>query len=277
MRADEFLGLRIGDDPTRSSYELAPHISRMDGNLYGGTALAASLQAFEAATGRQALWCTTQFSATAPTGVQIDQTVEVLAGGRNVAQLRLSGSVDGELLYSSLGATARARGGPAGDAEGTGVVMPAVPPPEDVEASVWHAESGSGFTLITDFRQVGYPPDPVTGETRPGRLAMWARLRGETFHTAASLAFLADMIPIAICHAAGVAGAGTSLDNTLRIGHLVESEWVLLDLHGHVAHGGYGHGSVHVWSVDGVLMATGSQTSPLIVFPGGWPEGHGPG
>ena len=276
MNADDFLGLRIADDATRSTYELAPHISRMDGNLYGGTALGASLQAFEAATDRPALWCTTQFSATAPTGVQIEQTVEVVGAGHNVSQLRLHATVDGELLYSSLGATGRPRTGPAGDASGTGPVMPDVPAPQDVDASVWHAESAGGFTVITDFRQVEYPPDPVTGEGRPGRLAMWARLRGATSHSAASLAFLADMIPIAICHAAGVAGAGTSLDNTLRVGHLVDSEWVLLDLYGHIAHGGYGHGSVLVWSEDGVLMASGSQTSPLIVFPGGWPEGHGP-
>lgn len=270
MRADELLGLRVGDDRTRTSYELVPHLVRPDSALYGGTALAASLEAFEVATGRPALWCTTQFSASTAVGAQIDQTVEVLAEGRNVAQVRLTASTEGRLLYSALGATGLPRSGPAGDAEGTGPEMPDVAPPAGAPAREMHAEAQIGFGTITEFRQVPYPPDPVTGAERPGRIAMWARLRGATKHTPASLAFLADMVPIAICHATGVPGAGTSLDNTLRIGQLVDSEWVLLDLEGHVARDGYGHGAVHVWSADGVLMATGSQTSPLIVFPDGW-------
>ena len=270
MRADQFLALQVDEDPTRSRYDLVSHLARTDGALYGGTALAASLQAFEVATGRPALWCTTQFSASTAMGARIDQTVEVLAEGRNVAQLRLSASTEGRLLYSALGATGLPRSGPAGEAEGTGPAMPEVVSPADAEVREWHTGAEVGFSTITEFRQVPYPPDPVTGDVRPGRVAMWARMPGETRHTPSTLAFLADMVPIAICHAAGVAGAGTSLDNTLRVAHLVESEWVLLDLEGHIARGGYGHGAVHVWSEDGVLMATGSQTSPLIVFPEGW-------
>ena len=93
---------------------------------------------------------------------------------------------------------------------------------------------------------------------------MWARIHGETATTAAKLGFLADMVPVAVCRAAGVMGAGTSLDNSLRVGRLVDSEWVLLDHEGHAADGGYGHGLVHLWSPDGVLMATGSQTAKLF-------------
>lgn len=276
MRATDLLGLEATDDLTRTTYVLAPHLARTDGALYGGTALGASLQAFEMATDRPALWATTQFSASAPTGVRIDQTVEVLAEGHNVAQVRLSAWTGDRLLYSALGATAHPRSGAAGEVAGTGPVMPEVPSPEAGTARAWHAESPeAGFAMVSDFRQVPYPPDPGTGDERPGRVAMWARLRGETRNTPASVAFLADMVPLAIMHATGVPGAGTSLDNTLRVGRLVESEWVLLDLHGHVAHGGYGHGLVHVWSSDGVLMATGSQTSPLIVFPEGWLDGRG--
>ena len=67
-----------------------------------------------------------------------------------------------------------------------------------------------------------------------------------------------------MCDAAGVRGAGTSLDNSLRVGHLVDCEWLLLDLHGHVAHDGYGYGDAHLWSPDGVLLGTGSQTAKLF-------------
>ena len=65
-----------------------------------------------------------------------------------------------------------------------------------------------------------------------------------------------------------MAGAGTSLDNTLRIGSLDDAGagWVLIDLRPHLASYGYGHGTVHLWTADGALLATGSQTASMIVF-----------
>jgi acyl-CoA thioesterase II len=78
------------------------------------------------------------------------------------------------------------------------------------------------------------------------------------------LGFLADMVPIACARACGVAGAGTSLDNSLRIGEPADAEWVLMELDAHVAVGGYGHGHVHLWSPDGRLLATGSQSARLF-------------
>jgi acyl-CoA thioesterase len=95
---------------------------------------------------------------------------------------------------------------------------------------------------------------------------MWARVLGESETTAATLGFMADMVPLAVCRAVGVQGAGTSLDNTLRVGHLVDTEWVLVELDAHVADGGYGYGVSHMWSPDGTLMATGSQTAKLFSF-----------
>ena len=64
----------------------------------------------------------------------------------------------------------------------------------------------------------------------------------------------------------GVEGAGTSLDNSLRLGEPADSEWVLLDLDAHVAVGGYGHGQVHLWAPDGRMLATGTQSARLFSF-----------
>jgi len=66
----------------------------------------------------------------------------------------------------------------------------------------------------------------------------------------------------------GVAGGGTSLDNTLRCGQLTDTEWVLADIRGHQAHGGFGQGSAHLWAEDGTLLGTASQTARLIVRDG---------
>lgn len=271
MRAEELVGLETVDgDPRHTTYELAPHLTRHDGALFGGAALGASLEAFEVATGRRALWGTTQFIASSPFGVRIDQTVEVLAEGRNVCQLRLEARTDGRLLYTALGAAVHDRGGAVGALEGSAAEMPKVAGPEDGIArdDAELAQQDFGFQLVAEHRIVDFPSDPTTGEPPPGRLAIWARLRGATQHTPASLAFLADFIPLGITHSTGAIGAGTSLDNTLRLGHLVDTEWVLLDIEGSLARDGYGHGHAHVWAEDGTLLATASQSSPLLIFEG---------
>ena len=66
---------------------------------------------------------------------------------------------------------------------------------------------------------------------------------------------------------------GNSLDNTLRIGRLVPTEWVLLDIRIHMVERGFGHGLVHMFAEDGTLMATASQ-SCIVRF---WRDMPGPG
>jgi acyl-CoA thioesterase len=100
-------------------------------------------------------------------------------------------------------------------------------------------------------------------------MALWARLRHGEALTRAGLAFLADMIPVAVARAAGVQGAGFSLDNALRFGDFPPTEWVLLELRGELATNGYGHGSLAAWASDGTLVATGSQTANMTALWGG--------
>jgi acyl-CoA thioesterase len=41
----------------------------------------------------------------------------------------------------------------------------------------------------------------------------------------------------------------------------VPTEWVLLDIRIHAVAHGFGHGVVHLWSEDGTLLATASQST----------------
>jgi acyl-CoA thioesterase len=96
-----------------------------------------------------------------------------------------------------------------------------------------------------------------------GHVVLWCRRgTGQPFN-AASIAYAADMVPIAVARAAGRMGAGSSLDNSMRFGEVGCHEWVLLELAGDFAHGGYGHGSLRAWGSDGTLLATGSQTTNM--------------
>jgi acyl-CoA thioesterase-2 len=264
---NRLLGLERGADERSVSFEIVSHLCRGDGALYGGTALAASLAAMELVSGRPAIWATAQLVSSAGVGDIVRCDVELVARGTYIDQVRISAHVEDRLLFATVGAaaTGRERG-----VTGVGITMPNVVPPEEgVEG--WHPsgrrrwmDSEVGHHRVSQF--LGAPNVDGTSPP-PGQRAMWARVTDEQETTAAKLGFLADMgVAHAICDAAGIAGAGTSLDNSLRVGRLVDTEWVLLDVHGIVAEAGYGHGLVHLWSPDGVLLATGSQSVKLRTF-----------
>ena len=93
-----------------------------------------------------------------------------------------------------------------------------------------------------------------------GRCALWARLPNTLDMSAAALAILGDYVPTGVGQALGELKGGTSLDNTLRVVRLVETEWVLLDIRLHAIDHGVGHGLAHLWAQDGTLLATASQS-----------------
>lgn len=268
----ELLGVEEDGDGGLS-FPVVEHLCRTDGRFYGGAALAASIAASEHVTGRVALWSTTQLVGTAALGERIELVAEVVASGRSVDQVAVRGVVGDRLVFNAVGSAATPM---EGGISGTGQVMPAVPPPDDCEPWQGPARAGQGFGappavghhLVSEHRHAELLAPDLS---RPGHMALWARLAGDrapasTDLTPAVLGFLADMVPISVSKGCGVAGAGTSLDNSLRLGEPADSEWVLLDLDAHVAVGGYGHGQVHLWSPDGRMLATGTQSARLFSF-----------
>lgn len=268
MRSDvEFLGLQGREDrPGHFTFTVAEHLCRLDGALYGGTAIAVSVATAELVSDRHAVWMTTQFVSTVGKGTEVAVHAEVLAGGRRTNQVRVTGtSPTGDVVFASLGATAHHR--PDGFA-GQFVTRPEVAGPDDVDPGVSpfrHVTSDGeppriGFTAAAEMRAA-----PVA-DAVPGRVCLWVRRRDRTPITAAVAAYLADMVPMGIAQALEVMAGGISLDNTIRIGDVPETEWVLLDIRPHLVAGSYGHGVVHVWSEDGQLMATASQTASMFAF-----------
>jgi acyl-CoA thioesterase len=60
---------------------------------------------------------------------------------------------------------------------------------------------------------------------------------------------------------------GRSLDNTLRVVQLRNTEWVLCDIRMHALMGGYGQGTAFLWSQNGELLATASQSVAVRLWP----------
>jgi acyl-CoA thioesterase len=278
MQSDlEFLDLAPGDGPGRFHFTVEDHLARIDGKLYGGTAIAASIAASELFTGRSVLWTTTQFVSTAPPGADITVTTEALAEGRRTTQVRVTGTdADGQVMFASLGAMGVV------DEELPSVGFerrPDVAGPDEAEpwtgpwsmfkdrlppgAELPTLPTDVGFHRALEFRapEVRSHPDPG-----PGRMSLWVRRRDGGPATPAIIAFMADMVPLSVSSALGVLAIGMSLDNTIRVGRPVETDWVLLDLRPHLAHGNFGHGVVHVWTPEGDLLATASQTAAMRVI-----------
>jgi acyl-CoA thioesterase len=251
-----WLGLeRRGD--RRWSFELTSGLTRHDGKLFGGTGIAVTVAAMEAETGRDALWTTVQYASSADLGARIDCSIEVLARGKRTSQLRMTATADDRVVLAAVGATGAPR---RGSIEAQIPAMPAMPAPE--ECTDWGfmshrhgADRPPSWMQLAEMRHV------------PEGSAIWARMRSG-LHTRATIAFLADMIPSSVARAAGKTGGGTSLDNSLRYGRLVDSDWILLDMDPWFATGGYLHGAARVWAVDGTLLGVASQTSSAIVWDG---------
>jgi acyl-CoA thioesterase len=201
---------------------------------------------------------------------------EVLAAGNRTNQVRVTATTaDAQVVFASLGATGRHReGGLTAEFERA----PTVTAPED--STRWDGL----FTGLAPFVPEGFElPFPMSGgidraieirqpeilehpDPAPRRICLWTRRADRRPVSPAVAAYMADLVPMSVAYALEVFSGGTSLDNTIRLGSFVETEWVLLDLRPHMAMGDYCHGVVHVWSRDGRLMATASQTASMLHF-----------
>jgi acyl-CoA thioesterase len=251
--------------PGEATFELTPTLARFDGRLFGGTAIAVAIALAEVETARPALWTTVQFIAgdTTP-GDRFHCTTEVLAEGRSAAQVRVTARVDGREIFCALGATAHRK---PDRVEATFESFPAVPAPEAAAPFQLPIPEGLRTARPRALRNIEMRSAPPSeGSSVPGaHLTLWARVPGRTA-TPAVVAYLADMVPLSIARATQRAGGGSSIDNTMRFSGAVADEWVLLELDPHLASGGYGHGSVLVWSPAGELVASGGQTASLLLF-----------
>ncbi len=254
----ELFGLVVSEDGGSGRFVLASGLVRHDGALYGGTGLAVSVVAMEAATQRDALWCSTQFVSQPFLGDTVSWGVERLAVGKRAAQLLVRATANEQTAFVAIGST-----GIATEAGLTGqfVAMPDVSSPDESPAHITGLPvepSADSWTKHIEMRAA-----ELRGDVRP-TLAFWARRRDGGPHTPAVLAFIADMVPVAVARAAGKLGAGSSLDNSMRFhGGDPDTGWVLIELHGELANGGFGHGSLRVWTAEGKLIATGSQTASM--------------
>jgi acyl-CoA thioesterase len=260
----DLLDLQPTNDPLHFRLTARKELCTPFGFLYGGSGIAASIEAAERASGRPLQWITTQFIGTPVPGDVIDLRVDLPAHGKATTQSQVFGSVtnaDGETrpVFTSLAAHTER---PSGDGASF-LRMPDVPPPDEcpsMSEPFAAVVAGSFFDHLERRLAAGTLAVDAIDNPQTGPLGLWCRIPDHAIGSAATQAFVADIVPLAVCAALGAMPGGTSLDNTVRIVDPERSEWVLLDIHPEGFHRGVGHGSLALWSQDGRLLGTAQQT-----------------
>ncbi|MDA2965983.1 MAG: thioesterase family protein [Actinomycetota bacterium] len=273
MDSRQFLGLEPTHNPHRWVLPVVQGISTGGGFLFGGCGLGAAVAAMEGTSGRQAVWATAQYLSYAKPGEVMDIDVTLAVHGHQITQARAVCHVgDREILTVNA-----AFGDRDLEEHGQFEKMPLnVPQPFDCKERPHVLDWSGTISGRMDQRIVKGREEleELDGTPSDGQVLLWSRIP-EVIEgvDAAALSILGDFVPMGVGQSLGIRGGGNSLDNTLRIGKLVPTEWVLLDIRIHMVERGFGHGLVHMFAEDGTLMATASQ-SCIIRF---WRDMPGPG
>ena len=265
MTTADFLGLAALPGNTHSLTMTERLLGGGSGSLFGGVGLAAGLLAIEAAAEQAPVYMTCQFASTISPPSELVITAEILAQGRTACQARLTGTTDGRTILALVGATGSRRE----DHRIIERTMPEVAPPDVCEPLQRFQDNES----LHDHVQVrmargmfGFAPEDAVGRgTASGDAStlFWTRMP-HVAHDAAALALMADYLPSAIGNALNQRIFCSSLDNTIRFVEAVEpdrsSEWILCESHVEFVAAGFATTRGFMWSRDGRLLASASQS-----------------
>ena len=212
------------------------------------------------------MWASAQYLTYAPTGSTVDWEVVLAATGRNTTQCRAIARLgDKEVLTVNA-----ALGHQDLDLSGTWVDMPVTAPPAECPLQEIPAWFNDSVLQRVEHRVAhGRLFSELDGRRGDGHSAFWARVPGQLEASAATLAVIGDYVSGGVSQPLGVRTMGRSLDNTLRMASLVPTEWVLCDIHMHALANGFAQGLAHLWSEDGTLLATASQSISVRPWPAG--------
>ncbi len=256
----------VGDD-LHWRLTVVPELTTPGKFLFGGCGLGAARVALDAASGRPTVWSTAQYLSYAPTHAVVDLEVILAAEGRRITQGRVVATAgDREIL------TVNAAVGTPGTLEAGGVWItpPDVPPPDECPPRRLPDFSSTSIFDLIDVRLAnGLSFEEIT-EGRSGsgdpNSALWARVPGHLEPSAATLAIIGDYVSGGMSQPLGRRVMSRSLDNTLRVVRLVPTEWVLCDIRIQALVGGYGQGDAYLWSEEGTLLATASQSMSVRLW-----------
>jgi acyl-CoA thioesterase-2 len=265
MDARTFFGLEPVDDNLHWRMQVTSELTTPGNFLFGGCALGAALVALEEASGRPTIWATGQYLSYAPTHSLLEWEVTLAVEGGRVTQGRAVGHV-GEREILTVNA---ALGNNQLALNGVWVEPPVVPAPEDCPPRFLPAMFRNTIMDRIEVRIAkGFKLEELNGISGGPDSALWARVPGHLAPSAGMLAIFGDYVSGGASQALGRRSRGRSLDNTLRVVQLKPTEWVLCDIRIHALIDGYAQGVAFLWSQEGELLATASQSFVVRLWPG---------
>lgn len=253
----------MGLEPTHNSHRwflpVTESVATGGRFLFGGVGLGAAISALEGTSGRPCVWATAQYLSFAKLGTMLDIDVTLAIEGRATTQARAVAHVGGTEILTVNAALGRRS---LTTNLGPWLEAPVVRRPDDCPPR-------EPFSTTTSFHQrleerwAKAPDDDSEGPSMigPGRTVVWVRLPELLENSAAALAVLGDFVPMGLNVALDGKVGGNSLDNTLRVFRTDATEWFLVDIQVAGVEDGFGHGYVHIWSEQGVLLAVASQSA----------------
>lgn len=231
--------------------------------LFGGIGLASSITAMEGTTGRKLVWATAQYLSFALPGEIVDLDVTVPVTGKHNSQARVIGRVGDREIFTCNGAL----GTRESEFSDQWTPMPMTPAPLDCpRVESWVDRKDMHARLETRLAKGRYGEARRTGgRSEDGHVLIWVRAKDIARVDSGLLAVFADFVPSGVGHAIGRNAGANSLDNTLRIREMVDTEWVLCDIRIHGVHAGFVHGRMLLFAENGTLMATASQSGIIRV------------
>ena len=227
--------------------------------LFGGVGLASAITALEKTTGRPTVWATAQYLSFAMAPDIVDIDVIIPKAGNNVTQARVMGHVQEREIFTVNAAV----GARDIDISDQWPAMPDAPPPEDCRPMPRFDPTGNDLHSQFDIRvaEGRYGPERTNaGRSDSGRAVFWGRPKNGEAFTSGSLAIIADYVPSGTGNALGRQAGANSLDNTIRIRKVVETEWICCEIQIDGIDNGFVHGRMLMFSQEGVLMASASQS-----------------
>jgi acyl-CoA thioesterase len=265
MDARTFLGMEPVGDNLHWKMQVEPQLTTPGNFLFGGCALGGALVALEEASGRPTVWATGQYLSYAPTHSLVEWEVTLAVVGGRVTQGRAVGSVGNREILTvnaALGQDQRAL-------NGIWVEPPVVPPPEECPGRFLPPMFRNTIMDKVEVRVAkGLAFEEMSGEPGDPDSALWARVPGHLTPSAATLAIFGDYVSGSASQTLGRRSMGRSLDNTLRVVQLKPTEWVLCDIRIHAIINGYAQGVAFLWTQEGELLATASQSFVVRLGPG---------
>ncbi|MET0248205.1 MAG: acyl-CoA thioesterase domain-containing protein [Sphingobium sp.] len=227
--------------------------------LFGGVGLASAIEALERTCKRPVIWATAQYLSFARPGSVVDLDVLVPAEGRQTSQARCLLHVDDKQIVTVLAALGNRDEAHAGQ----WVEKPDVPMPDDCPAVQNWRGNKAGLDTRFEMRLASgrlWHGGRFLGTGEQGRTRLWLRSTEGHVSDSKMLAVAADFVSNGIGHAIGRHAGGNSLDNTIRFVNAASSEWMLCDIHIEAIHAGVVHGTMHLFTPSGTLMAIASQS-----------------